>query len=89
MAFSDKGAFHGQRSFLSYGSKDSNQQTNRNDELDMAMLADELTTGSSSRQARLDKRSAGLQNYNKGPALQHASGGLSCEPQYLITKERP
>ena len=53
------------------------------------MLAEELTTGSSSRQARLDKRTAGRQNYNKCDFAVPILGGLSCEPYYLTAKERP
>ena len=76
------------RSYDSLCSKDS-LQTKTNEQLDIGMLAEELTTGSSSRQARLDKRTAGRQNYNKCGVSVPILGGLSCEPYYLTAKERP
>ena len=88
LTVADRPTFIETRSFISLCSKDS-MLTKTNEQLDTGMLAEELTTGSSSRQARLDKRTAGRQNYNKCDVSVPILGGLSCEPYYLTAKERP
>jgi len=60
----------------SFASKDS-RVSKVDERLDLAMLADDLTTGSSSRQARMEKRTAGMQKYNKGAVAEPSR----CEPK--------